>query len=94
LRECTIVPHITSRSRWRFLNKPQFSCFDILLNGVEFFLFAYFKLSLGVPRNFNHSVENAFLSIDNKRNIVEGRNASSVFVLCEKKKLFKKKKKK
>jgi len=81
LRECAIVPHITFRPRWRSLNKPQFACFDILLNGVEFFLFAYFKLRPGVSGDFNHSVENSFLGIDNKRNIVEGRNASSVFVL-------------
>jgi len=77
LREGTVVPDVTVMGE-AVANETQTTLFDVLLDGVEWFVLGDFKLGVSPAGDFDNHVEDAIALVGKERNVVEGGDDGSV----------------
>lgn len=71
LRKCTIVPNVTVVGE-AVTNKTQTVLLDVLLDGIQRFLFGGLELGVSPTGDLDNHVEDAIALIGKERNVMEG----------------------
>ena len=77
LGESTVVPNVTMMGE-AISDETQTALLYVLLDGIERLLFGNFEFGVGPTGDLDNHVEDAIGLVGEERNVVEGRDYSSV----------------